>query len=228
MYAFTESQEAYLSSSSSFQPVNQIPEDGRELEPETGRSYEVGHRWRGFGGRFTFNTALYRMTRNNVVIARGGQQFDQAGQQSSKGIDLDINGDIGQGIRLDANYGYTLPRFDEFFARGEDLSGNRPRFGQRHAANLWLTKGWASGFTASVGMRYLSSVFANNANTVRFGGWTVFNGSVGYRRSIYEWSVNAENLFNRQRYFVSEINNGTQIYPGPPINVFTTVRFRFR
>ena len=37
--------------------------------------------------------------------------------------------------------------------------------------------------------------------------------------------LNAENLFNRQRYFVSEIN-GNQIYPGEPINVFATLRLR--
>jgi len=38
--------------------------------------------------------------------------------------------------------------------------------------------------------------------------------------------VNAENLFNRERYFTgSDYDN--QVYPGAPINVFTTLRFRF-
>lgn len=229
VYGLTENQQAYFSSSSAFRPVERVPEDGRELEPETGRSFEIGHRWQGFGGRFTVNTALYRIVRKNIVFSLPNNEFDQAGQQSSKGIDLDINGDVGQGIRFIANYGYTLPRFDEFFeSRGSvDLGGFRPRFTHRHAANLWLTKSWTSGFTASAGMRYLSSVFTSNRNTIRLGGWTVFSGAVSYRRNIYEWSVNAENLFNRQRYFVAQIN-GNQVYPGPPINVFTTLRFRFR
>ena len=113
MYGLTESQQAYFSSSSAFRPVERVPEDGRELEPETGRSFEIGHRWQGWGGRFTVNTALYRIVRKNIVFRRSSTEFDQAGQQSSKGVDLDINGDR---IRLVANYGYTLPRFDEFFA----------------------------------------------------------------------------------------------------------------
>jgi hypothetical protein len=42
----------------------------------------------------------------------------------------------------------------------------------------------------------------------------------------YELALNAENLFNRQRYFFSQIN-GSRLYPGQPINVFTTLCYRF-
>jgi outer membrane receptor protein involved in Fe transport len=49
---------------------------------------------------------------------------------------------------------------------------------------------------------------------------------VGYRRDSWEWSLNAENLLNRKRYFMgSDYTN--QVYPGTPINVFSTIRFRF-
>ncbi len=32
---------------------------------------------------------------------------------------------------------------------------------------------------------------------------------------------------NRERYFVSQINAGNQLYPGQPINLFVTLRYRF-
>ena len=229
VYSLTERQQVYFGSSSSFQPVTSVPQDGRELKPETGRSFEIGHRWQGLNGRFTVNTALYRIVRNDVVIPRPNQQFDQAGQQSSKGIDLDISGDLGKGIRLIANYGYSLPRFDEYFASegALNLSGFRPAYVQLHAANLWLTKISSSGVSASIGTRYLGPMFSNNADTIRLGGWTTFGGAVGFRRSFYEWSVNAENLFNRHRYFTAA-DYDNQVYPGAPIHVFTTVRLRFR
>ncbi len=67
--------------------------------------------------------------------------FEQVGQQSSKGIDLDVNGDLGYGARLMANCGYSLPRFDNYVSTDSgDLTGNRPRFTQRHTANAWLAK----------------------------------------------------------------------------------------
>ncbi len=128
------------------------------------------------------------------------------------------------------NYGYTVPKFVDFVDpdSGDDLSGLLPRFTQKHAANAWITKNWARGFTSSIGARYLGPMFTNNSNTIRMGGWTTFAGSVGYRRSRWEWSVNAENLFNRQRYFQWGSDYSDQVYPGTPINVFTTIRMNFK
>jgi iron complex outermembrane receptor protein len=229
VYALTGSQQLYASSSSAFQPVTQVPLDGHELQPESGRSYEIGHRWQGFQGRLAVSTALYRIVRKNIVIALPNQQFEQAGQQSSRGIDFDATGALGWGVTAVANYGYTLPRFDEYFTanRTINLSGFRPRFTYRHVANLWLTKLWKSGIITSIGTRYISSQFVDDPDTVRLGGYTLVSGAVGYRRGIYELRVNAENLFDRGRYFDSGIS-GNQVYPGAPINVFATVRLRFR
>jgi iron complex outermembrane receptor protein len=229
VYYLTNSQQLFASSSSSFQPITTVPADGKELKPENGRAFEVGHRWQGFQGRLTVNTSLYRLVRRNVLIALQNNLFDQAGQQSSKGVDIDITGNLRHGVSLIANYGYTLPRYDDYFANNgtQNLSGFRPRFTQRHAANLWLTKSWQSGFTASLGTRYVGSMFTSDQNVIKLGGWTTFSGAVSWRRPKYEVSLNAENLFNRQRYFLpAQIAN--QVYPGAPINVFTSVRLFFR
>jgi iron complex outermembrane receptor protein len=229
VYLLQEDQQVYFSANSSFTPVTTIPADGSELEPETGQSYEFGHRWQALGGRLNFSTAAYKIYRQNVVIARGNQLFDQAGQQSASGIDFDLNGQLPSGVRVIANYGFTQPRFDNFFISNGavNLSGFRPRFTQKHAANLWLTKVWKSNITTSAGVRYLSNMFTNNTNTIKLGGFTVFNGSIGYQRGFYDISLNAENLFNRGRYFVAGINDN-QLFPGAPINIFTSLRFRFR
>ena len=76
-------------------------------------------------------------------------------------------------------------------------------------------------------MRYLGAQYMNSTDTIFVGGYTVFSGAIGLRKKRFEMQVNAENLLDRQRYFVSQIN-GTQLYPGPPINVFATVRYRFQ
>jgi outer membrane receptor protein involved in Fe transport len=46
-----------------------------------------------------------------------------------------------------------------------------------------------------------------------------------YRRKKWEYDLNVVNLFDR-RYWVSAIDD-TQVYPGPPINVSGTIRYRF-
>jgi iron complex outermembrane receptor protein len=161
-----------------------------------------------------------------VAIALIGGNFDQAGKVSSRGIDFDAIGDLKHGIRVNLNYGYSDPRFDVYFASNGTVSlvGKRPNFTSRHALNIWASKDWRSSFTSSIGFRYQSLSFIDNANTFRLGGYSVFQGAFSYRRKLYDLSVNAENLFDRQRYFPSGLYQN-QVYPGPPINAYVTVRF---
>jgi iron complex outermembrane recepter protein len=227
VYELPKSMQIYFSSSSSFNPVNIIPTTGPSLNPESGRLYEVGHRWQSPNHRFTTSAAFYKIERNNVVIALGMGRYDQAAQQSSKGVDFDLNGDLGYGVRLFANYGYTFARFDDYSEGGVDLSGNRPYYTPAHTGNAWLTKAWKSGFTASLGATYRSGMFTDNSNEFRLGGWTTFGGAASYRRGKLEYSVNAENLFNRQRYFFGA-DYPDLVYPGSPLNVFATIRYHIR
>ena len=214
----------YVSSSSSFTPVIDVPDNGEELKPQHGRGFEAGYRTQALNGRVKADFAWYHIEQNNLVFAETLTTVSQTGKQTSQGIDMDVNTELGRRVRLLVNYGYTNPKFAE--DDGSHVVGSLPRFTQKHAANAWLYKTWSSGFSTSFGARYVGPMFTNDDNTIRLGGWTTFAAAVGIRRGIWDWSVNAENLFNRKRYFTgSDYSN--QIYPGAPINVFTTVRMRF-
>jgi hypothetical protein len=69
----------------------------------------------------------------------------------------------------------------------------------KHTERVWMTWDFSHGFSASVGQCYRS---------------VAFSGTV---RSL---------LDGRLRYFISAIDD-TQIYPGPPIDVAGTIRYRF-
>lgn len=226
VYSPQGSHQIYFNSASSFTPSTVIPANLAELDPQTGRSFEVGHRWQSSGGRIQTSVALYHLELNGTTFRENLISVIQAGQQRARGVDIDINADLGRGTRLTANYGFTNPIFTDFDTEDGDFTGNQPRFVQRHAANVWLNKSWRSGFITSIGMRYMGPMFTNNENTIRMGGWTTFSGSAGYRKDRWEWTVNAENLLNRARYFTGS-DYSDQLYPGSPINVFSTIRFRF-
>ncbi len=49
---------------------------------------------------------------------------------------------------------------------------------------------------------------------------------MGYRADRWEWSLNADNLFNKERYFLPGLFSN-QVYPGQPINVTSTIRLKF-
>ena len=90
----------------------------------------------------------------------GDDRLLQIGEQTSRGLDLDVNTDLGGRTHLILNYGFARPRFDD----AEDLTGLTPRFVPKHNVNVWLRKDWASGFNASFGARYLGSQFVNDSN----------------------------------------------------------------
>jgi iron complex outermembrane receptor protein len=222
VYSPRYDQQIYFGTSSSFTPVRTVPANGAELEPSTARNYEVGHRWQGWHGRIDTSIAAYYSTRNNVNVQQTPTTVVQVGEQRSKGLDLDVNTDVGRQIHVILNYGFSQPVFEDAGA----LSGKTPRYVPKHLANAWLRKDWSSGFHAAIGARYVGKQFVNDSNGARLGGFTVFSGAVGYRRPRWEWSLNAENLFDRDRYFLPG-HFSNLAFPGPPINVTSTIRMKF-
>lgn len=222
VYAPRDDQQIYGSTSSSFTPVTDVPEDGSQLEPSTARNYEVGHRWQGWNGRVDTSAAVYYIVRNNITVRESVTTFIQAGEQTSRGLDLDVNADLGGRTHLILNYGFTRPRFED----AEELTGLMPRWVPKHTANVWLRKDWESGLNASIGARYLGSQFVNDSNSEQLDGYAIFSGAVGYRADRWEWSLNADNLFNKERYFLPGLFSN-QVYPGAPINMTSTIRLKF-
>ena len=221
VYAPRFDQQFYFATSTSFTPVNTVPADGTQLEPSTGRNYEIGHRWQGWNGRVDTTAAVYFAARNNVTVQQSAISFIQVGEQNSQGLDVDVNTDLGGRAYLLFNYGLATPTFED-----GPLDGNTPRFAPKHNVNLWLRKDFAGGFNAGFGLRYLAEQYGDNANTQLLEDYTIFSGAVGYRAPRWEWSLNAENLFNNEDYFLPG-HFGNNAFPGQPINVTTTVRLKW-
>jgi iron complex outermembrane receptor protein len=215
-------QQLYFSTSTSFTPVTTIPADGSQLDPRTARNYEVGHRWQGWNGRVDTNLAVYHIVQNNLNIRESVTTFVQIGERTSKGLDLDVNTDLSGQTHLILNYGFARSRFTD----ADDLTGMTPRFVPRHNLNLWLRRDWSSGFNASIGARYLGEQFVDDTNGVQIAGYTLVSGAVGYRANRWEWLLNADNLFNKERYFLPG-HFSNLVFPGQPINVTSTIRLRF-
>jgi len=222
VYAPVEGQQFYASTATAFTPVTTVPADGSQLDPSTSKSVEVGHRWQGFAGRVDTSVAGYYVVRNNLAVRQSVTSLIQAGEQRSKGLDIDVNTDLGGRTALIVNYGFAAPIFTDAAA----LTGKMPRFVPRHTANVWVRKDWASGFNVAGGGRRVGEQFANDANTLRLDGYATVAAAVGFRTARWEWQVNAENLFNKEDYVLPG-HFSNLVFPGAPINVMTTFRLKY-
>jgi len=177
-------------------------------------------------------TAARRIQDLNRVVTITAGVFQQVGKASTYNMDLDINGDLGKGFLLVANYAYADGLIDRLRTDGQPQLNGGKRFphAPKHISRIWLTKsvnvGEATKLNFSLGGRYQRHYFTNTANTAIVPSLTTYDGGVSLNRTKYDVQVNFANLLNRERYFVSQINS-TQLYPGPPFNATLTLRYRF-
>jgi iron complex outermembrane receptor protein len=224
----------YFSYNSSFNPVNSVQPDGTPLEPVINESYEIGNKWQGLNNRLTVLTAVRRIQDKNRVISLGGGFFEQVGAATTYNGDIDIQGQLGGGLAILANYGYADSKIEPFRSDGlpQANAGRRFPHAPKHTARLWLTKSFLFSpttlLTVSLGNRYVYRYFTNSANTVMIPSRGTMDGAVSLRRGRYDVSVNLANITNKEHYFVSQINGGGQLYPGQPFSATVTVGYRFQ
>jgi iron complex outermembrane receptor protein len=224
----------YFSYNTSFNPVTQVQADGTPLEPVINESFEVGNKWEGLSRRLLILTAVRRIEDRNRVVSLGNQMFEQIGTSKTYNADLDIQGDVGGGFWVLANWGYADSFIPATRADGAPQTNANRRFphAPRHTARLSVTKSFriddVTGLNVNLGVRHVSDYFLNTANTFVMPERTTFDGALTLRRGAYDIGVNLANLTNRKRYFVSQINGGGLLYPGEPFNAKLTLRYRFQ
>ena len=222
----------YFSYNTSFNPATQIPADGSQLDPVINKSWEVGYRWQGLRNRLTIMNAYRRIQDQNRVVTISTGVFEQVGKATTYNTDLDINGNVGRGFSVLANYSYADSLIDRFRTDGlpQVNGGKRFAYNPKHISRVWITKslnvGEESKLNFSLGGRYVRHYFTSTANTTMVPSLTTFDGAATFTRRKYDLQVNFANLLNKERYFPSVINS-TQLYPGPRINATMTLRYRF-
>ena len=217
----------YASYATSFFPLQDAQPNGDTLEPITGHQFEFGQRFHTAGGRLDINTAIYHQVRENYAFSRPGGTFDQASEITSKGLEIDVTTSPVNRWRINGGYAYTLAELGDFLLDEDtNLRGLRPVFAPRHIFNVWTGYDWPNGLGVNVGARSVSSQFGDLTNVLVIESYGLLNAAVRYRHGPLELALNINNLTDTE-YYASTLYD-TQVYPGEPINVLGTVRFRFR
>jgi iron complex outermembrane receptor protein len=230
-YQTNPSMSFYGSYATSFTPVNTIPNDGRSLEPERGRQFEVGQRLDLLRQKLNITTTFYNLTRRQVAITIAstptGPIIEQAGEQRSRGAEIDVAGRVSDRWQLTGNYGFTDSIYVDFKSGGIDVAGRRTAFAPRQTANVWSTYSFAHGVGLGLGGRFVGRRFTNFFNDVPLPSYGTLDAAIFYRQRGWDLALNLNNLLDKNDYFVGALYN-TQLYPGPPLNALLTLRVHLR
>ena len=208
-----------------FTPVRVVPDDGHSLDPERGRQYELGARVDAFERRVHVDLAAYNLQKTNVVVSRRAGVYDQAGSQTSRGIEASATAEPIERLSVRVGYAYTLARYDRYASSEADFAGKTPPYVPDHSLTAWGTYRFPWGLGAGAGVRVVGDQWANVENTVPMPAYALVSGAAYYTWGHVEFAVNVDNIFGAERYFVSSIN-GTQLTPGAPRTVLFSLRIK--
>ncbi|NJM71508.1 MAG: TonB-dependent siderophore receptor [Scytonema sp. RU_4_4] len=162
----------YASYSRSFVPNNSSTASGEPLDPSRGTQYEVGIKAE-ISRQLSLSLAAYEITKTNVpTIDPEDDQFSiAAGEVKSRGIELDVTGEILPGWKIIAS-AYVN---DAFISKDNDPALQGARFANtaKTGASLWTTyeiqKGDFKGLGFGTGIFYVGDRVLNSFVPLHYG-----------------------------------------------------------
>jgi iron complex outermembrane recepter protein len=182
---------------SGFDNLNLDP--NASFQPSRGTQYEVGVKTDLLGGRLSTTLAVYQLTKTNVLTPDPTNPLRsiQTGEQRSRGVELDVAGEILPGWKVTAAYSYTNAEVtkDNTFAVGNRLA-NVPE----NQVSLWTTyeiqKGGLKGLGFGLGLFYIGERQGSLDNSFTLKDYLRTDAALYYRRDGFKAAINVRNLFD--------------------------------
>lgn len=219
----------YASAAKGFRPNSGISIANQAFPAERSRSYELGAKLET--GKLTGSVAVYDIRKSNVLTTNpANTDFAiAAGEVGSRGLELDVSGEVARGLRVSGAYAYT----NATVTRGDNTIVTGSRFANvpRHSANLLATQQFAlAPGTASVGggVQYVGERLGDVAVSSSFTlpAYTTAKLLASYSPNAkLRLALNVENLFNRS-YYASSYSQ-LWVAPGAERTVTLNAHYRF-
>ena len=209
-----------------------------DLEPEKSTGFELGTKKKLLGQRMRATFALYQLERKNVAIPDDLGVTQQAGDQRSRGVELELAAEPARGLHASLAYAYTdaeLTHFAErvivgFDGSGQpifatvDRSGNDPAFVPQNLVNLWVGKSFTNGFGLGGGARFIDEQFVAEDNAASIDSAVVLDATVFYELKALRLSLNFKNVLDEE--YEMRGFGSTSVLPAQPFAVFAGLQYR--
>ncbi|WP_406819558.1 TonB-dependent siderophore receptor [Pseudomonas sp. KnCO4] len=230
VYDLTPEQSVYVSYTDIFKPQSAQDVSGKTLEPVVGKNYELGWKGEFYEGRLNANAAVYLIQRDNLAEEDGDnrtpdrtQAFRAVDGAETKGIDLELSGEVLPGWNLQTGYSHS---------RTEDADGNRLTTQlPMDTFRLWTTyrlQGDWNKLTIGGGASWNSSsslTYARLGARVTQDDYTVASLMARYQiNDNLSATVNVNNLFD-EKYYAGMA--GSYAHYGAPRNTMLNLRYDF-
>ena len=224
----------YTSYSKIFKPQGYQDRFGRYLDPVQGKNVEAGVKGEYFAGRLNAALAVFRIAQDGLAQEDTGhfvgnsltQAYFAASGTTSKGVELDVSGELAKGWNVSASVSH---------AAAEDNTGARlnsyvPQTLARVFSTYQLPGDWRA-LSVGGGVNWQSGAYRDatgpkGTERVEQGGYAVASLMAKYALSRQlSLQANVNNLFDKHYY--SQLGMYNQGYWGAPRNARVTLRYIF-
>jgi iron complex outermembrane recepter protein len=231
LYQLTDQLSLYGSYSQSFKPNTDSSATGQPLDPERGKGYEFGLKTELFDRKVLATIAYFDITKQNVAGTDPNFPLFSitTGEQRSRGIELDVAGELTPGWKVIGSYAYTNAKVTA--DNDSSIVGKKLFSTPDHGASLWTTyeiqQGNLKGLGAGFGLNYVGDRFGDSDNTYRLGSYITADAALFYQRDRWRWGLNFKNIGNA-KYVQSSFANGPSANNfGAPFTIVGSVSVQF-
>lgn len=234
VYDLTGWLSTYASYTEIFKPQSYKGVDGRFLDPEEGKNYEIGLKGEWFGGRLNASAAVFKTRKDNLAVHRDGV-FTPAGEDAysaedgtkASGWELEVSGELARGWHLQAG-------FARIVSRDSDGGLLNSGFVPKHSFKLFTT--WTpaqfTGLTIGGGVLWQSEI--NQSSYAAY--YSAAQLALLRQKSYAVASLMAQYRFNDRLSLLVNLNNlfdkvyRNNVYYheyGAPRNLYATLKYQF-
>ena len=213
VYRYTDELSFYGSYTESFKPNSSIaPLSGgvvldSSVAPEESKSWELGAKL-DIPGRITGTVALYDIKKRNVLVSTTvgtNTVYSVAGDVGSRGLELDVSGQLSEQWSLIGSYAYT----DAEVTKDTKYQGMRLQNVAKNSGSLSAVYDFGTivggdKLRVGAGARYVGERAGDALNDFDLPGYTVADAFATYDTHVegqkVKFQVNVKNLFDRTYY----------------------------
>ncbi|MDW7550791.1 MULTISPECIES: TonB-dependent receptor [Pseudoalteromonas] len=234
VYKLSDTQSVYASWMQGFEPpplYSNNPEQGGPFKPQDSELYEAGFKARLFNDNLQITTAIYQITRENVVLydAEASAKIDfarymyrQRGAERARGFEFDLNGQLSEQFSIIANYAYNSAKVTKDLNDSE--IGKRKEGAAKHMATIWSRYQFNDNWSVGIGANYVGER-PTSSEGLLLPSYVLYNAGIYYQADDWKASLVVDNLFDKVHWTGGY--SYSQLFPGDPRSASLAINYRF-
>lgn len=242
IYDLDENHSVYVSYTDIFKPQSYLDADRNIIAPITGKNYELGIKGEYFDGALNASAAIFQIDQENRAKSITDTRlcptypttlcYEAAGKVRSKGIELELQGQLTPNWELAAGYTFAEAKY-----RKDATKANEGRLFDtdipRHLFKLSTTytlPGQFNQWRVGTSLYHQNRIYNKNTTyMIEQDGYTLVDFMLGFKPTEHiDARLNLNNAFNKKYYnsLSSSVTVPSNVY-GDPRNLMMSVKYAF-